>query len=124
MALAVSRHGKESLKKASGQFIPGFEWDVTRGNTCKGETKSVYASMLDFRVSMESNPQILGEYWPTQLEKISSHGFEGTALTASRAVARLIYAPLASLRNILIQCCSFSSGKWTKFDKKLPAVPT
>lgn len=28
------------------------------------------ASMLDFRVAMELNPQLLGEVWPVQLEKI------------------------------------------------------
>ncbi|KAL2499603.1 hypothetical protein Adt_25153 [Abeliophyllum distichum] len=28
-------------------------------------------SMLDFRVAMESNPSILGEDWPVQLEKVS-----------------------------------------------------
>ncbi|KZV41181.1 hypothetical protein F511_10315 [Dorcoceras hygrometricum] len=30
------------------------------------------ASMLDFRVAMESHPRILGDDWPTQLEKICS----------------------------------------------------
>jgi hypothetical protein len=76
MALAGSRHGKEYLKKASGQFIPGLN-EMLPGKYMQRETKSVYASMLDFRVSMESNPQILGEDWPTQLEKISLQGFEG-----------------------------------------------
>ncbi|KAJ6896236.1 hypothetical protein NC651_022458 [Populus alba x Populus x berolinensis] len=76
MALAGSRHGKEYLKKASGQFIPGLN-EMLPGKYMQRETKSVYASMLDFRVSMESNPQILGEDWPTKLEKISLHGFEG-----------------------------------------------
>ncbi|KAL9333619.1 hypothetical protein Peur_073758 [Populus x canadensis] len=76
MALAGSRHGKEYLKKASGQFIPGLN-EILPEKYVQRETKSVYASMLDFRVSMESNPQILGEDWPTQLEKISLQGFEG-----------------------------------------------
>lgn len=33
-------------------------------------------SMLDFRVAMESNPSILGEDWPTQLEKICSYALQ------------------------------------------------
>ncbi|CAK9186277.1 unnamed protein product [Ilex paraguariensis] len=32
--------------------------------------KSFSASLLDFRVTMESNPRILGEDWPVQLEKV------------------------------------------------------
>lgn len=32
--------------------------------------RSFSASMLDFRVTMESNPRILGEDWPVQLEKV------------------------------------------------------
>ncbi|KAJ6905795.1 LOW QUALITY PROTEIN: hypothetical protein NC652_023526 [Populus alba x Populus x berolinensis] len=84
----------------------------------------VYASMLDFRVSMESNPQILGEDWPTQLEKISLHGFEG-------------YAPLASLQTFLVCGAVFLLGilliltlvrakdrKWTEFDTEVPAAPS
>lgn len=34
------------------------------------------ASMLDFRVAIESNPSILGEDWPTQLEKICNYGLQ------------------------------------------------
>uniref|UniRef100_A0A6N2KEZ4 Transcriptional coactivator Hfi1/Transcriptional adapter 1 n=1 Tax=Salix viminalis TaxID=40686 RepID=A0A6N2KEZ4_SALVM len=75
MALAGSRHGNEYLKRASGQFIPGLNGALP-GKYIHRETESVCASMLDFRVAMESNPQILGEDWPTQLEKISLHGFE------------------------------------------------
>ncbi|CAK7330097.1 unnamed protein product [Dovyalis caffra] len=75
IALAGSRRGKEYLKKASDQYIPGLN-GMLPGKYIQRETESIYASMLDFRVSMESNPQILGEDWPTQLEKISLHGFE------------------------------------------------
>ncbi|KAJ6777279.1 TRANSCRIPTIONAL ADAPTER 1 [Salix koriyanagi] len=75
MALAGSRHGNEYLKRASGQFIPGLNGALP-GKYIHRETESVCASMLDFRVAMESNPQILGDDWPTQLEKISLHGFE------------------------------------------------
>uniref|UniRef100_A0A2P2JC84 Uncharacterized protein LOC107404471 n=1 Tax=Rhizophora mucronata TaxID=61149 RepID=A0A2P2JC84_RHIMU len=34
------------------------------------------ASLLDFLVAVQSNPQILGEDWPIQLEKISLHASE------------------------------------------------
>ncbi|KAL9371113.1 hypothetical protein Peur_036253 [Populus x canadensis] len=59
------------------------------------------------------------------------------ALTASRAVARLSYAPLASLQTFLVSGVVFLLGilliltlvrakdrKWTKFDTKVPAVPS
>ncbi|KAJ8765659.1 hypothetical protein K2173_014781 [Erythroxylum novogranatense] len=39
----------------------------------KRSSGSCAASMLDFRVAMELNPSILGEEWPTQLEKICLH---------------------------------------------------
>ncbi|GKU94865.1 hypothetical protein SLEP1_g8297 [Rubroshorea leprosula] len=37
----------------------------------------VSASMLDFRVAMELNPLILGEDWPTQMEKVCLRASEG-----------------------------------------------
>ncbi|KAA8545787.1 hypothetical protein F0562_020762 [Nyssa sinensis] len=40
------------------------------------QTESICASTLDFRVAMESNPRILGEDWPIQLEKICSRASE------------------------------------------------
>jgi hypothetical protein len=59
------------------------------------------------------------------------------ALTASRAVARLSYAPLASLQTFLVSGAVFLLGilliltlvrakdrKWTKFDTEVPAVPS
>ncbi|KAJ6777278.1 TRANSCRIPTIONAL REGULATOR OF RNA POLII SAGA SUBUNIT [Salix koriyanagi] len=76
MALAGSRSDNEQLKSASGEFIPGLNGTTLPGRYAQRQRKSVNASMLDFRVAMESNPQILGEDWPVQLEKISMHGFE------------------------------------------------
>ncbi|CAA7058654.1 unnamed protein product [Microthlaspi erraticum] len=35
-----------------------------------------HVSMLDFRAAMELNPQVLGEDWPIQLEKMCSRGLE------------------------------------------------
>ena len=75
MALAGARCDSEQLKRANGQFIPGLK-ETLPGRYVKRQTESVNASMLDFRVAMESNPQILGEDWPVQLEKISLCGFE------------------------------------------------
>ena len=75
MALAGARCDSEQLKTANGQFIPGLN-ETLPGRYVKRQTESVNASMLDFRVAMESNPQILGEDWPVQLEKISFCGFE------------------------------------------------
>lgn len=46
------------------------------GSYIQKPSNSIYASMLDFRVAMESNPQILGGDWAMQLEKICSHSFE------------------------------------------------
>lgn len=40
-------------------------------NYLQQSAQSFYASMLDFRTAMEMNPQVLGEDWALQLEKIS-----------------------------------------------------
>ncbi|XP_022745311.1 uncharacterized protein LOC111295827 [Durio zibethinus] len=40
-------------------------------NYLRQSAKSFYISMLDFRAAMELNPQVLGEDWAMQLEKIS-----------------------------------------------------
>ncbi|OWM64799.1 uncharacterized protein LOC116204469 [Punica granatum] len=37
----------------------------------------VHASTLDFRAAMEMNPQILGQYWSTHLERICSRTLDG-----------------------------------------------
>ncbi|KAL8541564.1 hypothetical protein ACS0TY_002723 [Phlomoides rotata] len=39
-------------------------------------TEPAQVSMLDFRVAMESNPRLLGEDWPIQLEKICHYALE------------------------------------------------
>ncbi|KAK1268091.1 hypothetical protein QJS04_geneDACA006345 [Acorus gramineus] len=36
------------------------------------------ASLLDFQAAMQLNPRLLGEDWPTQLEKISLFAWEGS----------------------------------------------
>lgn len=75
MGLAGSRCRKEHLKKENDQFIRGLN-GMLPGRYMQRQTESVCASMLDFYVAMESNPQILGEDWATQLEKISLRAFE------------------------------------------------
>ena len=45
-------------------------------NHLQQSAKSFYASMLDFRAAMELNPQVLGEDWAMQLEKIRLSSFE------------------------------------------------
>ncbi|CAK7330093.1 unnamed protein product [Dovyalis caffra] len=75
MALAGSRCDNEQLRRASGHLITGLNGTLP-GRYVRRQTESVSASMLDFHVAMESNPQLLGEDWPVQLEKISLRGFE------------------------------------------------
>lgn len=45
-------------------------------DTLQEQTLQSTISMLDFRVSMELNPQQLGDDWPLHLEKISMQSFE------------------------------------------------
>ncbi|CAA0807460.1 Unknown protein [Striga hermonthica] len=50
----------------NSQVMPGFNGGKFVGRP----SKQTNVSMLDFRVAMESNPRVLGEDWPLQLEKI------------------------------------------------------
>ncbi|GMJ05587.1 hypothetical protein like AT4G33890 [Hibiscus trionum] len=45
-------------------------------NYLQQSERSFYVSMPDFRAAMEMNPQVLGEDWPMQLEKISLSSLE------------------------------------------------
>ncbi|XP_021832772.1 uncharacterized protein LOC110772627 [Prunus avium] len=67
--LAGTRHGDEHLKQLNGLYICGSNGTL-RGGHMQRETKSTFASMLDFCAAVELNPQILGENWAIQLEKI------------------------------------------------------
>ncbi|OMP01849.1 Transcriptional coactivator Hfi1/Transcriptional adapter 1 [Corchorus olitorius] len=67
----------ELASSRSGQNInKGHNWSMASLNGIRPmrypqkQSGSVSASMLDFRVAMELNPQILGAEWPTQLEKV------------------------------------------------------
>ncbi|KDP44474.1 hypothetical protein JCGZ_16307 [Jatropha curcas] len=75
MGLASSRCGNGHLKMVNGQLLPGLDGRLP-GRYMQRRTESVYASMLDFHVAMEVNPQILGEDWIILLEKISLRASE------------------------------------------------
>lgn len=69
--------GAQCADPSSGKLVSGGFYEISpsqfietpmqppRQHTC--------VSMLDFRVAMESNPTVLGEDWPVQLEKISNY---------------------------------------------------
>uniref|UniRef100_A0A2P2QXV7 Uncharacterized protein n=1 Tax=Rhizophora mucronata TaxID=61149 RepID=A0A2P2QXV7_RHIMU len=66
MGLAATRNGNQHV--GLNGILPG--------SYRQRSSKSHSASLLDFLVAMESNPQILGEDWPIQLEKISLRASE------------------------------------------------
>ncbi|KAL5713650.1 hypothetical protein ACHQM5_015706 [Ranunculus cassubicifolius] len=67
--LAKARHREEHVKQVNNHAI-----QVSNGmwpeRYVQRRTQSVSASLLDFRVAMEMNPQVLGEDWPVQLERV------------------------------------------------------
>ncbi|XP_050204632.1 uncharacterized protein LOC126654720 [Mercurialis annua] len=69
MDLAGSRSLQKQTTQGHGCAIPGLNgmWPV---RSLQKPSGSISASMLDFRLAMELNPQILGKDWPTQLENI------------------------------------------------------
>lgn len=75
MDLARSRHGNRRISHANGKIILGMN-GVRQGQNVMGLNQCYYASLQDFQVAMESNPQLLGGDWPLQLEKISSRALE------------------------------------------------
>ncbi|KAL7227390.1 hypothetical protein ACSBR1_022272 [Camellia fascicularis] len=68
MGLARSRCGNGQITHGMNGFLPA--------RYMERPSQSIYASMLDFHVSMESSPRILGEDWPIQIEKICSRASE------------------------------------------------
>ena len=69
LELASSRSVHRHIDQRHSSPVPGFNgiWPV-RYVQNQSEPRSV--SMSEFRVAMELNPQILGEDWPTELEKV------------------------------------------------------
>lgn len=68
-SLAASRCGSERLRQPNSQSVPGSIASLP-GRYMQTVTTSSCTSLLDFRLAMELNPQILGPDWPIQLEKI------------------------------------------------------
>lgn len=46
------------------------------GKYVQRSSQSFSASLLDFRAAIELNPQLLGEYWPAQVEKVCLRSLE------------------------------------------------
>ncbi|KAJ1402863.1 Transcriptional coactivator Hfi1/Transcriptional adapter 1 [Sesbania bispinosa] len=69
MGLAGSRSGNEHQRQQNGQSTTGSNV-LLPGRCMQTATQSASASVLDFRLAMELNPQLLGPDWPIQLEKI------------------------------------------------------
>ncbi|KAG8641145.1 uncharacterized protein LOC110630553 [Manihot esculenta] len=69
MDLAASRSGQKHAGQGQIQPICGMNgvWPVRHFQKSSGSSP---VSMLDFRLTMELNPWILGEEWPMQLEKV------------------------------------------------------
>ncbi|PNX94468.1 hypothetical protein L195_g017644 [Trifolium pratense] len=67
--LSGPRIGNEHRRQQNGQSLAGSNILQPR-RYIQTATQSSRASLLDFRVAMELNPQSLGPDWPTQLEKI------------------------------------------------------
>ncbi|KAF4402013.1 hypothetical protein CsatB_024195 [Cannabis sativa] len=75
LELAGSRSGNKHVNNGHNQALPDMRF-------VKAPTQASSASMIDFRVVMEMNPLLLGEDWPTKLEKICLH--ESAYKTGSR----------------------------------------
>ena len=67
--LAGSRTGNEHIRLPNGQPVTSSNV-LLPGRYMQTAAKSSDASVLDFRLAMELNPQVLGPDWPMQLEKI------------------------------------------------------
>lgn len=74
LELASSRVGNKRLKMVS-EGVHGLNglWPV---RYLQSPPLNPSVSFLDFRTAMELNPQVLGEDWPTQLEKVCLQEFE------------------------------------------------
>ncbi|KAK7390968.1 hypothetical protein VNO78_19216 [Psophocarpus tetragonolobus] len=69
MNLAGSRSGNEHLRQQNRQLVNSSNV-LLPGRCLQTATRSADASVLDFHLAMELNPQVLGPDWPIQLEKI------------------------------------------------------
>lgn len=69
--LARSRCNSGNMSRVNDNFDSNMKGIWLTEHVQKAH-QSHSASLLDFKVAMESNPQLLGGDWPTQLEKICS----------------------------------------------------
>ncbi|XP_021751421.1 uncharacterized protein LOC110717083 [Chenopodium quinoa] len=74
LELASLRNGSKR-QNMSAEGVHGLNglWPV---KCLQSPSMSPTVSLLDFRTAMELNPQVLGEDWPTQLEKVCLQEFE------------------------------------------------
>ncbi|KAE9611699.1 hypothetical protein Lal_00011582 [Lupinus albus] len=75
MGLAGSRFRNEELRQPNGRPMTDLR-ALLPGRYMQTATQSAGISVLDFRVAMELNPQVLGPDWPIHLEKICMHALE------------------------------------------------
>ncbi|KAF3440844.1 hypothetical protein FNV43_RR19130 [Rhamnella rubrinervis] len=75
LELSGSRSGDKRIEGGHIRAIPGLNgmWPV---RYVEKVSRPSSASILDFRVAMELNPEVLGEDWPTKLEKVCLHASE------------------------------------------------
>uniref|UniRef100_A0A1D1Z8H2 Transcriptional adapter 1 n=1 Tax=Anthurium amnicola TaxID=1678845 RepID=A0A1D1Z8H2_9ARAE len=69
MDLARARYNDKMINGSNGKNIHGMN-GIRLGEPLQASNQSFCASLLDFRVAMESNPELLGEHSSTELEKI------------------------------------------------------
>ncbi|GAV58724.1 SAGA-Tad1 domain-containing protein [Cephalotus follicularis] len=69
LELAGSRSGHKHIDQRHGNFMHSLN-GVSPGRYVPRPSGTVSGSILDFRIAVELNPQILGEDWPIQLEKV------------------------------------------------------
>ncbi|KAJ4966437.1 hypothetical protein NE237_018286 [Protea cynaroides] len=69
MELAGSRTGHEHMNQINGQIIPSLN-GAWPDRFIPRPSRSISASLLDFRVAMELNPQLLGEDRSIHLERV------------------------------------------------------
>ncbi|KAI9165923.1 hypothetical protein LWI28_022907 [Acer negundo] len=71
LELAGSRSGQKHIDQGNRSSTLGNGMNGTWPIRYKQKSSGpISASLLDFRVATELNPQLLGEDWPTQLEKV------------------------------------------------------
>lgn len=74
IAIARARSGTDHLKQINGGSMYGRT--NVQGRIGQNPESVLCANMMDFRVSVESNPCMLGEDWSIQLEKITARAME------------------------------------------------